>query len=85
MEALSTICSSPVDNLPRALERLGPAVRLLAHVDHADPAALALAMADACAQVSGSASAGGVRRSLLAPLRLVGADSGLILRDAGHR
>jgi hypothetical protein len=68
-----------------ALGELAPEVRLLGVRGHADLPDPGLAMAAALTSVSGAATLGSARRALLsAALELVGADAGVVLRDAGH-
>ncbi len=72
-------------DLAGAVASLEPDVRLLACREHGELPDPGLAMAAACASVTGAAGAGEARRRLLdAALKLGIADDGLILRDAGH-
>jgi hypothetical protein len=72
-------------DLATALEALRGDVEILGLREHAELPDPGLAMADALAVVSGAASLGAARHALLAAaLELVAADSGVLLRDAGH-
>lgn len=72
-------------DLDLALEGLGSEVEILGVREHAELPDPGIAMADALAAVSGAASLGTARHALLdAALELVGADGGVLLRDAGH-
>lgn len=72
-------------DLPRALEELRGDVEILGQREHAELPDPGIAMADALAAVSSSASLGAARHALLAAvLELVAADAGVLLRDAGH-
>jgi hypothetical protein len=72
-------------DLARALEELEGDVEILGLREHAELPDPGVAMADALAGVSGAASLGAARHALLeAALELVGADGGVLLRDAGH-
>ena len=72
-------------NLAAALEELKREVEILGLREHAELPDPGIAMAEALAGVSGAASLGAARHALLvAALALVGADSGVLLRDAGH-
>jgi hypothetical protein len=71
--------------LDEALAGLPGDVRVIGRREHGDLPDPGLAMAEACAAVTGAASLGEARRSLLtAALKLVSADGGVVLRDAGH-
>jgi hypothetical protein len=72
-------------DLATALEELRGDVEILGLREHAELPDPGLAMADALAVVSGAASLGAARHALLAAaVELVAADSGVLLRDAGH-
>ena len=72
-------------DLTQALRELEEDVSLLGVRDHAELPDPGLAMAGALATVSGASSLGAARHALLdAALELVGADTGVLLRDAGH-
>ena len=72
-------------NLALALAELEEDVEILGLREHAELPDPGIAMASALAAVSGAASLGAARHALLAAaLELVGADSGVLLRDAGH-
>lgn len=72
-------------NLELALEELNGDVEILGLREHAELPDPGIAMADALAGVSGASSLGAARHALLmAALELVGADEGVLLRDAGH-
>jgi hypothetical protein len=72
-------------DLATALVELEGDVEILGLREHAELPDPGLAMADALAGVSGAASLGAARHALLAAsIELVAADSGVLLRDAGH-
>lgn len=72
-------------DLDLALDGLRGEVEILGVREHAQLPDPGIAMAEALAAVSGAASLGTARHALLdAALELVGADSGVVLRDAGH-
>lgn len=72
-------------DLARALAELEGDVEILGVREHAELPDPGIAMADALATVSNSVSLGAARQALVAAaLDLVAADSGVLLRDAGH-
>lgn len=72
-------------DLALAIEELSADVEILGLREHAELPDAGIAMADALAVVSGAASLGAARQAILAAaLELVAADSGVLLRDAGH-
>ncbi len=72
-------------DLERAITELPEEVQVLARREHGELPDPGLAMAEACTAVTAEGTLGGARRALLgAALKLVGANAGVVLRDAGH-